>query len=253
VRANLRQIVGSEVDGDALHEMVRQVFSNAGQAYYDHFRAVGQPSEALAKAVRISESVVDQFRSGMAAGRGVLLLGVHMSGFDLSMLALGTYGLPIQVLSLADPQAGFRLLNRLRAEEDIQVTPITPESLRAAVRRLKNGGMVITGIDRPMPEDGELIEFCGRPAYLPVGPARLARMTGAAVYVGCCTYGAGEGYVLNFTGPVEMVCTGGRRQDILVSTRRLAVILEGYVRAHPEQWLMFHPVWPGESATQVVP
>jgi lauroyl/myristoyl acyltransferase len=41
-----------------------------------------------------------------------------------------------------------------------------------------------------------------------------------------------------------MIRTGDRRQDVLTNTRRLAVIQEEKIRAHPEQWLMFHPFWP---------
>jgi lauroyl/myristoyl acyltransferase len=157
---------------------------------------------------------------------------------------VGSQGFPIQMLSLADPQAGFHILNYLRAKGGFEVTPITTESLRAAIRRLKNGGAVVTGMDRPMPEDRELIEFFGRLAYLPVGPARLALMSGATVILGNCYYDPNEGYIIEATEPIEMVRTGDRRQDVLTNTRRLATILEGYVRAHPEQWMMFHSVWP---------
>ncbi len=244
VRANLRQVVGPEVDDGALHEMARQVFFRAGQAYYDFFHAIGQPPEVLIEAVRGSGAIVEQIKSEMGRGRGVLLLGIHMSNFDLTAMAVGAHGLPIQMLSLADPQAGFHVLNRLRVMGGFEVTPITPGSLRAAIRRLKSGGVVVTGADRPIPQDRELIEFLGRPAYLPVGPVRMALMTRAAILVGGCHYDSDEGYVLEFTGPVEMVRTGDRRQDILTNTRRLAVIVEGYVRAHPEQWMMFHPFWP---------
>jgi lauroyl/myristoyl acyltransferase len=132
----------------------------------------------------------------------------------------------------------------LRATYGLEITPITSESLRAAIRRLKGGGMVLTGVDRPILDDRELIEFFGRPAYLPVGPTRLALMTGATVFIGSCRYDTDEGYVLETTGPVEMVRTGNRRQDILTNARRIAAIVEGYVRAHPEQWMMFHPFWP---------
>jgi KDO2-lipid IV(A) lauroyltransferase len=113
-----------------------------------------------------------------------------------------------------------------------------------AIRRLKSSGIVLTGMDRPIPEDEELIEFFGQPAYLPVGPVRLALMTEATVIISSCYYEPDEGYALEFTEPIEMIRTGDRRQDILTNTRRLAVILEGYVRAHPEQWMMFHPFWP---------
>ena len=183
------------------------------------------------------------------------MLASHMSNFDLLALSLGARDLPIQMLSLADPQAGFHLLNYLRATGGFEVTPITPESLRAAIRRLKSGGIVLSGMDRPIPADSELglssrrrietlVEFFGRPAYLPVGPARLALMTGALVIMASCYYEPDKGYGLEVTEPLEMIRTGDRRRDIMTNVRRLADILEQHVRARPEQWMMFHPVWP---------
>ncbi len=244
VRGNLRQIIGWDADKSVLDEMTHQVFAHAGQTYYDFFHAIGQPPEILAQAVHIPESLFMHINSGMAQGRGVLLLGMHMSNFDLVMLTFGAHGLPSQVLTVADPQAGFYVLNRLRVKAGFEVTPITPESLRAAVRRLRNGGLVITAGDRPVLEDRELITFFGRPAYLPLGPARLAMMSEATVLMGGCHYDSHDGYVLHITGPIEMVRTGDWRRDILANTRRLSTILEGYVRAHPEQWMMFYPLWP---------
>jgi lauroyl/myristoyl acyltransferase len=244
VRANLRQILGPEADDETLHEKARQVLFHAGQTYYDFFRAIGQPPEVLVKAVKIPQKVIDLIQTEQARGQSVLLLSSHMSNFDLAGLAVGSLGFPIQMLSLANPEAGFHILNYLRAKGGFEVTPITPESLRAAIRRLKSGGIVVTGMDRPIPEDQELIEFFGRPAYLPVGPVRLALMTGATVVFGSCHYEPDKGYILGVTGPIDMVRTGNRRQDVLTNARRLALILEEYVRAHPEQWMMFHPFWP---------
>lgn len=244
VRANLRQVVGAEVDESTLHEMVRQMLAHAGQTYYDFFRAVGQPPEVLTGQVQGAEALVKLLRSEMAGGRGVLLLGVHMSNFDLLTLSVGAFGVPIHMLSLAGPQAGFQVVNRLRVVEQIEVTPITPQSLRAAVRRLRRGGIVSTGVDRPVPEDPPLVEFFGRPSYMPLGPARLALMSGASVIVGACQYDRAQGYVLRHTEPIEMVNAGDRAVGILTNAQRLATVAEGYVRARPHQWMMFHPMWP---------
>ena len=247
VRANLRQILGPEADDATLHRMTYQVFFHAGQTYYDFFHAIGQPKEVLAEAVPIPDEILAFARSETARGQGVLVLVAHMSNFDLLGLSMGARDLPIQMLSLANPQAGFHLLNYLRATAGFEVTPITPESLRAAIRRLKSGGIVLTGVDRPIPEDRELVEFFGRPAYLPVGPVRLALMTGALVIMGSCYYEPGKGYGLKITEPLEMIRTGDRRRDIQANVRRVADILEQHVRARPEQWMMFHPVWPEQG------
>jgi lauroyl/myristoyl acyltransferase len=244
VRANLRQVVGLGVDETALHNMARRLFAHAGQTYYDFFHVIGRPPEVHAKMVRIPESMVDHIRSEMSKGNGVLLLGMHMSNFDLVLLAFGAYGFSVQVLTVSDPVPGFHILNRLRARAGFEVTPITRESLRTAVRRLKGGGLVLTAGDRPIPEDRALISFFGRPAYLPLGPVRLAMMSEAKILMGGCHYDPQQGYVLEVTGPIELARTGNWRRDMIDNTGRLAVILEGYVRAHPEQWMMFYPLWP---------
>ena len=201
VRANLRQILGPEADDATLHEMARHVFFHAGQTYYDFFHAIGQPPEVLARAVKVPQNIIELIKSENVQGRGVLLLSSHMSNFDLAGLAIGSLGFPMQMLSLANPEAGFHILNYLRAKGGFELTPITPQSLRAAIRRLKNGGIVVTGMDRPIPEDRELIEFFDRPAYLPVGPVRLALMTGATVALGSCYYEPDTGYSITATGP----------------------------------------------------
>jgi KDO2-lipid IV(A) lauroyltransferase len=105
--------------------------------------------------------------------------------------------------------------------------------------------MVITGADRPADgEEDELVPFFGKLARLPLGPARLALMTGATVLLGACYCDPGKGYVLEVTGPIEMVDTGHRKEDVLASTRRLAEVMETYIRTRPTQWLMFHRLWP---------
>ena len=248
VRANLRRVLGPEADDATLHRMAYQVFFHAGQTYYDFFHALGQSKEVLAGAVRIPEEVISFLRSETARGQGVLLLATHMSNFDLLGLSVGVRGLPMQILTLANPRGGFHLLNRLRAEAGFEVTPITPQSLRAAIRRLKSGGIVLTGVDRPDPEEREPVEFFGQLAYLPLGPVRLALLADALVMVGSCYYEPGKGYALRVTGPLEMIHTGDRWRDIRANVRRLADILEEHVRAHPEQWMMFHRLWPEPSA-----
>lgn len=246
VEDNLRHVVGPEVGERDLSSMVHSVFEHAGQTYYDFFRAIGQPRQALANAVRISPSLLAFLSAEQQAGRGVLLLGVHMSNFDLGILALGAHDLSAQILSLGGPQDGFGLLNDLRQMDGFEVTPIGPIALRGAIRRLRSAGLVITGADRPtLEEESDLVPFFGQPARLPLGPARLALMTDATVLLGACYRDPGEGYVLQVTDPVEMENTGNRKADVIASTRRLAELMEAFIRARPTQWLMFHRLWPG--------
>jgi KDO2-lipid IV(A) lauroyltransferase len=243
VRKNLAQVLGADADETTLRSVVHHIFDHAGRTYYDFFRAIGEPQSVLANSVRISPDLVQFIRTETGSGRGVLLLGAHMSNFDLGLLALGARGLPSLILSLGEPDDGFGLLNDLRQMDGVEVASVSAGALRAAIERLKGGGMVITGADRPVAEERSLVPFFGRPSRLPLGPARLALMTSATVLLGVCYHDEHNGYVLDVSGPIEMVRSGNRRRDMLDSTRRLAEVMERYIRARPEQWMMFHPMW----------
>jgi len=43
---------------------------------------------------------------------------------------------------------------------------------------------------------------------------------------------------------MDMIRTGDRHKDRLLNARRVIAILEGFIRDHPDQWMMFVPVWP---------
>lgn len=247
VSDNLRHVLGPQVGDRALHRMVHQVFVHAGRAYYDFYRATSWSREKLAQAVHVPERYIDLMKGQSAKGQGTFVLGLHMSNFDLALVSIAARGVPTQVLSLADPGEGYRVQDRLRATVGIEVTPISPESLRLAIRRLGRGWIVFTGVDRPVAGEREPVEFFGCPSNLSTGPARLALMSGANVLVASCRNDPHRGYTVDFTGPLEMSRLCDRRQAIRVNTRRIAVVLEDLVRARPEQWLMFHRVWPGAS------
>jgi phosphatidylinositol dimannoside acyltransferase len=247
VCANLSHIAGPEVSASTLHHMTRRVFRCAVQCHYDFFHAVGWPLKRLIRLIQIPEEFFDHIAASASRGQGLLILMTHHSNFDLAALMIGARGVPVQVLTLPDPGPGFKLMNELRSTGGMRLTPISPETLRAAVHRLAAGGAVITGIDRPMSGDRQMVEFFGQPAELPVGPVRLALIAKAAVLMVSCYYGTDGAYHLKLSGPFEMLHTGDRKRAVEVNTARVIATLEEHVRAYPDQWLMFHPVWPAGS------
>jgi lauroyl/myristoyl acyltransferase len=244
VHHNLRCVMGPHLGQRDLQRLVWCVFRCAAQSYYDFFHNVSRPLEALTRVMRIPDEFFDLLAAARQRRRGLVVLATHHANFDLAGLVIAARGIPVQVLSLADPGPGFRILNQLRTTGSMYVTPISAESLRTAVRNLASGGTVITGIDRPVPGDRQLVEFFGRPAYLPAGPIRLALMADVPVLLASCYAGEDGIYHLKVSGPLDLVRTGNRQEDVLMNFRRVIQVLEEHVRAFPEQWLMFHRVWP---------
>jgi KDO2-lipid IV(A) lauroyltransferase len=247
VQHNLRHILGPSVGEATLAATTRALFVHAGRANYEFFHAVGKSAREAGATLPLPPARIAQIRAALADGRGVLLLGAHMSNFNLGIPALAAaVDVPIQALSIANPNEGFTLLNQWRKEWGIEITPISAQSLRQAVKRLEMGGVVLTAFDHPAPRKDKLIPFFGQPSYMPLGPARLARIADVLVLLGTCYYDPVRGYVLD-TDVLDAEHSNDRQHDTVVNAARMAQILERYVGAHPEQWLMYYPFWPNED------
>jgi len=249
VRANLRQALGPETDERTLRRLTREVFYHAGKTYYDHFHAFTHGDDTVRAMIHMTEEDLANLEKARSTDKGVMFATGHLSAFDLAALILALYDIELQALSLHDPIEGFKLLNLMRNQGGLQTTPVAVTSLRQAIRRLRAGGMVGTGVDRPVGQGDGPVEFFGKTALLPTGHIRLALRTDAIVVVGYCEYDADTGYRLRVEPPMELVRTGDREEDVRLNARRVLKVLEQAILAHPDQWLLFVPVWPDDPQT----
>jgi KDO2-lipid IV(A) lauroyltransferase len=247
VRANLAVVQKLSPEDPALDAAVEQVILGTARSYLSLFAAMRGGHAALSSAASMDAAIEDRTRSFLSRGRGLIFAGAHTLGFDHLLLLLGGLDFPVQVLSYAHPTGSYSAQNRIRLRFGLNLTPIDFGSLRTAIGHLRHGGLVVTAVDRSDPA-GETLEFFGRPARLPVGHARLAWRTGAPVLVGATRSEGPDRYHAVYAGLLEP----DRTQDEMTAARELAQtairLLEGFIRQRPQEWLMFHPVWPPEGA-----
>lgn len=253
VRVNQWVVHGGRLQGEALEAQVRRVLRHGARCLYDLYHHLGHPHE-VANLVHLDENLkrlVAQSRDPQP-GRGVMVVGPHLSNFDLAMVALGYAGLVAQILSVATPTGGYAWQNRMRSVGDLTVTPVGVSTLAEAIERLRQGGVVATGVDRPVPGKRELLPFFGRSAPLPVGHVRIAMDAGVPIQVVACTFDEAAGvYRVTLSPPIPLQRTGDRRADIRANALRVLAVLEERIRQAPHQWLMYFPVWP--DALEEVP
>ena len=174
----------------------------------------------------------------------------HLGNFDLMGRALALNHFPFLVLSYPNPNQGYKMQNWLRKRFGLEVSPMSLKSLRVGKQRLKSGGSVLTGLDRPLANPGlqkYQPRFFGKPANLPVAYIRLAMDTGAPVIVIACTIQPDGSYHLHASAPIQMNSSGDLHADIIHNAEAVLGFTEGLVRQYHDQWLMFFPVWEGEE------
>ncbi len=249
IYANLRQVVGPQVDEKTLHRLACQVFRNTARNIYELWHLAGQGQEAIRASVYFPPDAWAYVEQVRQRGQGMIIVGPHTGNFDLSVLALATHELEIQVLGLAEqPAGGFDLMDQMLARAGLRLTPISVQALREAINRLRAGGVVLTGTDRPIGGTGQWVEFFGRPAPLPTGHVRLALKTNSVIFVTGSYRDPQRGDVVRLSPPLEMIRTGDPDEDLRVNMRRVTAWMEKFIRAQPEQWAMFVPVWPGRQS-----
>ncbi len=247
LRENLSHVL-PEADDAMLDDLAQVAVEQAGCCYFDmfHFRPKDLRSNDI---LQYDPDEWAAAREMMTDERGTIIVGPHLSNFDLAAQWFVAQGFELLALSLATPDRGDRVINTMRRQRGIVVTPISVNSLRAAMRYLKQGGVAITGVDRPATYDDEPTLFFGAPAPVPRGHIRLALQTGARLIVAYCLRQPDGRYQLYLSPPIEMERTGDRQEDIEHNTRRVLTLIEEAVRSAPEQWVMLVPVWraPGEA------
>jgi len=94
--------------------------------------------------------------------------------------------------------------------------------------------------DRDFSAANRTVEFFGRPARLPEGPAKLALATGAPLLPTFMIRLPDDtfAYIVD-----EPIWADKSRQTVDDIMRQVAVALERVIRQHSEQWFLFHDLW----------
>lgn len=244
-RSNQAVVRGLAYNDPKLSEAVLGVFRNAAHGYLTFFRRLARGRASLGSACEVEPAFLEHCRRAQEAGRGIFFVGPHMGNFDVTLVALQQAGINPLVLSHRNPRGSYAVDNAIRRRYGVELTPISLSSLREAYHRLAEGGAVLTLVDRPDPA-ADPIRFFSRRARLPSGHARLALRSGALILVGASLQEGQDRYRVEAGELIDPGQDGGSAaQDAIREvTQHVAHVMERFIRRRPEEWLMFHPVWP---------
>jgi len=229
VRANLAQ-VAPELPAAERERLAHRMFRTFAESLVDTWRDAAPDGEGT-----ITIEGVELLQDAIAAGHGVLLWSAHLGNWELAAGALARGGFEVSALARAHANPGVEeFFDARRRKAGVHVVARCPGA-REARRVLRAHGLLALLGDRRFGALGRAVPFFGRPARLPAAPLALARRTGAALIPGFVVRTGPGKYRIQLEPPVT-----ARGHGALVA---LAATLERYVRAHPEQWFVFEPMW----------
>ncbi|HEY9089438.1 MAG TPA: lysophospholipid acyltransferase family protein [Anaerolineaceae bacterium] len=242
VRLNQWVVSCKQLSGLELDRVVEAVFRFTGYAMYDFYHNINRPKVILDR-VLLSPRM-ERFVNHERHERGCMFVVPHIGNFDFAGRALALRGVNFQVLSYPQPPGAYKVQNHFREMPGMEVTPMSLESMRSAAQRMANGGIVITGLDRPLPDSNYHPRFFGIPAPLPVAYIRLAMKANVPVIVGAVQRMTGGRYLLDASEPIEMQRNEDLKTELESNAEAVLRRAEDFIRRAPQQWLMFYPVWP---------
>jgi len=243
LRANQWVVSGEKLTSRELDQVVKTVLLRHSRCLFDFYRNLDRPDEVL-RLVRFSpefQALYDRLKS---RHESALFLTLHISNFDLAGRALALHGLKFLVLSFPQPTGGYRWQNQIREKSGIDMMPMSIGASQIAKERLRSGGVVLSGLDRPLQSTRFLPRFFGRPAPLPVAYVHLALQTRVPIYVVACSTLPDKTYELISLPCIIPQPHSDRETELISNAEMVLQQVEELILRDPLQWAMFYPVWP---------
>ena len=245
VMKNLKVILGDHRKDKELEIIARGVFRNFAKYLVDFFRFSMIDAEYIKKFVKLEN--LPNIDEALKCGKGIILLSAHIGNWELGGYALGKLGYPISavVLTHQNNKINDFFINQ-RARGNFRSIEIGA-SLRSCYNALKNNELLALLGDRNFSAKGLLMDFFGRKAIMPKGPAALAVRTGAAIV--CCFMirEKDDAFSINFEKPIYPEAGINEDESIEKIMKQYLSSTERSIKEHPDQWYVFKDFWGSDN------
>ena len=244
VAANMRRVLGPEIDNTILKRAVRGVLRNAAKNYFDLIHLPYMKLNDIDNCITVHGW--HNFEDAMSRGKGVILVTAHLGSFDMAgQLLAARSAKVIALVETLKPAALLSHVIALRKSKGLTYMPVHLGVLRAVIQSLRRGEAVVLVCDRDMGNDSFKSEFFGEETTLPAGAVRIAMRTGAAV-VPVFNLRQGDGrYDAYFEPALDIVPSGD--DAVARNMEQVIAVMEKYIRTSPEQWVVLSPIWQSEQ------
>jgi Kdo2-lipid IVA lauroyltransferase/acyltransferase len=189
---------------------------------------------------------LDYLASVKKKGTGAILVGAHFGNWELMGAALARHFPVTFIVGLQSNRLADGLLNSYRTAKGIKIVSLKV-ALRGVLQVLKDNEFVALLSDQDAHEKGTFVNFFGRPASTPKGPALFALRTGAPLVM-CSMIRENGHFRAVFEEVPRPAPSGNEEKDVHDYTQAYTSMLEKYTRQHPDHWFWMHKRWKTKPA-----
>jgi KDO2-lipid IV(A) lauroyltransferase len=242
-RRNYAHILGRDAGHSLVQWTAHACFQHFSRYITEMLDVQGWDTRSLADRLKIEGE--DYFAEAEAHGRGIIFVSAHMGSAEVAAAIAILRGYKITaVTEQLRPKFVMDWAVACRARMGVTLLLAGGAGIKL-LRALRKKEMVAFAIDAGIDKGGGVTaDFFGRDTVFPVGPARLARLSGAPIVFAVAVREPGARFFAYVEPPIVSDRELGAEEDARQLTQRLASTLERYVRRYPEQWYAFREMWP---------
>lgn len=218
----------------SVHERVslaKQNFRHTAAGFLETAKVWYTDAASLARYVEIDG--LEHLQRAAADGKGVLVLGFHLTDLELGATALAPH---CQLAGMYRPHANPVFEQAMRAGRERHFPMIPRDDVRAMLRWLKSGGCVWYAADQDYgAQHSVFAPFFGIPTATITATSRFAKLSGAAV-VPFTHVRTSRGIKLFLHPPLASIPSGDELSDATSAN----AFLEQWLREHPADYLWLH-------------
>ncbi|MFT6435268.1 MAG: KDO2-lipid IV(A) lauroyltransferase [Candidatus Azotimanducaceae bacterium] len=219
---------------DELINLTQETFKSGGISIIETgFAWLRGPDSILG---RVEIEGLDILRGAQAQGKGVILMGMHLSTLDICGAALGRY-VPFDVMYRRNKNLLLEAIMTNGREQNFPEA-IERNDIRRVIHNLKQGHIVWYGPDQDYGRRNAIFSsFFGVPAATITATSRIAKITGSPVvsYSHFRNIKTGK-YTIRIEGPIEHFPSASDTEDV----NKINCLLEQAIAKAPEQYWWFH-------------
>lgn len=222
-----------ELDAPARRRLLHRHLIETGKTFTEMGAMWYWPMSRLLSTMR-AVSGMERVDAAQRRGRGVILASPHLGAWEMAGLYVSVR-YPMTTLYRPPRLPALEELSRsARARFGARLVPTDASGVRALYQALGRGeALGILPDQNPDPGSGVFAPFFGIPAYTMVLIARLARKTGATLFVAYAErLPHGQGYHLRFREAPEQFATATPEEAAAIMNK----LIETCIREQPAQY-----------------
>ena len=239
-RSNLK-VVKPTAGSQDLEKLVINGISSYFRYWCDTFRFPSWNKEKIIRTVTVTNE--NLLKDPIAAGTGVIVALPHSGNWDHAGAYFCAQGIPlVTVAERLKPEKLFQKFLTYREAIGMEVLALDSNTLPTLSNRLEAGKLIALVADRDFSKNGVEVDFFGRKAKMPIGPAVLSLRTGAPLITAQVSYNP-TGIQIDFLGPLTPRIQGSLEERAKDLVQQCAENFEAGIGKQPEDWHMLQRIW----------